>query len=631
MSRRLCPPVSLVLVALSASLICAQQTAPTFGDGAANRPNVSVGDFRTPETAITTFIKPYAATKNGGPAAYLGVATETAADGKLAVTAVAADSPAARAGVQKGDLLVKAGDQSPASAEALGDWLRTKSPGDKVRLELSSGGKATDVTATLAAVSRPANAVAARNLLGADVSEVKEGQGVQIVQVAAGSPAARARLKEGEVILRLNDEVISGPDKLRALLAERKVNETITLTLLLAEKAVDLKVKLEGDASAAGQGGGGGGGGGGAAGYDNRGGGGYWKKDKYRMAVILIEYPDVKQNPKFGAKAWDAALFSRNEYKTTPSGQQAYGSMADYYHEQSYGYLKVDGKTFNPIEVSKKRAEYGEGNNRLALLTEAMEKLLARDGKDALKDFDGICFIYAGGRMNVARGSLYWPHRSSVSFQGKRWPYLICGEGGERFGNISVFCHEFGHMLGLPDLYARPENPGSEGSGIWSAMANQAGNGRPQHFCAWSKEKLGWIQPAVIDPTIPQKLILAPIEDSPKECFKILLRPDGSEYLLLENRRKKGFDASLPAEGLLIWRVIRNRPVLEESHGVEGPAGPRVFLNAVPFPSEANNSFTPFTTPSSRAQLGGGLPVNITNIRRLSDGRISFYIGYEYD
>jgi hypothetical protein len=54
---------------------------------------------------------------------------------------------------------------------------------------------------------------------------------------------------------------------------------------------------------------------------------------------------------------------------------------------------------------------------------------------------------------------------------------------------------------------------------------------------------------------------------------KVLARPDGSEYFLLENRRKKGFDVSLPAEGLLIWRVIANRPILEESHGVEGPSG----------------------------------------------------------
>src|SRR5207244_4398522 len=204
-------------------------------------------------------------------------------------------------------------------------------------------------------------------------------------------------------------------------------------------------------------------------------------------------------------------------------------------------------------------------------------------------------------------------------------------EGGQRMMNISVFCHEFGHMLGLPDLYARPENPGMEGSGVWSAMANQVGNGRPQHFCAWCKEKLDWIKPTVIDPTVKQKLILAPVEDSPKECFKVLFKPDGSEYLLLENRKKKGFDASLPADGLLIWRVVGNRPILEESHGVGGAAGPRVFTSMVPYPSTANDSFTPYTTPSSRSQLGGGLPVYITNIRKLSDGRVSFCVGYEFE
>src|SRR5204863_1269601 len=103
----------------------------------------------------------------------------------------------------------------------------------------------------------------------------------------------------------------------------------------------------------------------------------------------------------------------------------------------------------------------------------------------------------------------------------------------------------------------------------------------------WSKEKLGWLTPTVIAPAVPQKLILGAVEDSPKECFKILVRPDGSEYLLLENRRKKGFDQSLPAEGLLVWRVVQNRPFLVESHGVEWPPGPRTFLTDVRYPSLA--------------------------------------------
>ena len=38
----------------------------------------------------------------------------------------------------------------------------------------------------------------------------------------------------------------------------------------------------------------------------------------------------------------------------------------------------------------------------------------------------------------------------------------------------------------------------------------------------------------------------------------------------------------------------------------------------------------PYTVPSSKCQLGGGLEVYITNIRRLPDGRVTFQVGYEY-
>ena len=52
--------------------------------------------------------------------------------------------------------------------------------------------------------------------------------------------------------------------------------------------------------------------------------------------------------------------------------------------------------------------------------------------------------------------------------------------------------------------------------------------------------------------------------------------------------------------------------------------------HAVPFPSKSNTAFTPYTTPSSKSLKGGGLPVYITNIRKLPDGRVTFYVGYEY-
>jgi M6 family metalloprotease-like protein len=550
---------------------------------------------------------------------FLGLVLAADAQGKLTVEEIALDSPAFKAGIQRGDQLLKAEGKDIKTGEDFDVIMKSMEPGETLRLRLSRKDTSLEVAAILAPLSKPMLPGKALATLGVKVASVKEGEGVTIEEIVAGSPAERARLKVGEVILRIDETDISTAQKLGDLIAAKKPDDTVTLTLLLAEKRVEMKVVLgaEGEATA-------------GRGWNNRG-GRYWTRPVYRIAILNVDFPDATHNPKITAKAWEDAMFSKGTYNASATGATAYGSMHDYYWEQSHQQLKIEGKSFEHVEVSKKRLEYGAaGTNRTALLTEAMDKLLAREGKDALKDFDGVFFIYSGERAKVPRGSLFWPHRASFNYNGKRWDYFICGEGGQRMGNISVFCHEFGHMLGLPDLYARPENPGMEGVGIWSAMANQAGNGRPQHFDAWCKEKLGWIKPTVIDPSVKQKLILAPIEDSPKECIKILLRPDGSEYFLLENRRKKGYDMSLPAEGLLVWRVVGNRPILEESHGIAGPSGPRTDLAKVPFPSVCNDAFTPYTIPSSRSQLGGGVPVYITNIQRLSDGRIAFQIGYEY-
>jgi hypothetical protein len=263
-------------------------------------------------------------------------------------------------------------------------------------------------------------------------------------------------------------------------------------------------------------------------------------------------------------------------------------------------------------------------------LADALSKLTT-DKKDALKDVKGIIFLYAGSRSATNRGAVYYPHAGTVTHQSQVFRYMLIPEGGSSLTSLNGMAKEIGMMLGLPELAARTENLGSEGLGPWCAMSDPLRIGKAQHFSPWCKEKLGWLTPAAIDPTVPQKLVLSPIENSATECFKVLVRSDSSEYLLLENRRKTGFDGNLPGEGLLIWRVVNDRPILQESHGVEGPAGPTVHLASVPYPSLANNAFTPDTIPSSRSPRGGGLPVNITNIRRLPDGRVSFQIGYEYE
>ena len=133
---------------------------------------------------------------------------------------------------------------------------------------------------------------------------------------------------------------------------------------------------------------------------------------------------------------------------------------------------------------------------------------------------------------------------------------VIAEEEVPPFSNFGVLCHEFGHLLGLPELYASGGLP-HEGIGVWGLMGQgtwlRLGE-RPPHLSAWSKLRLGWVDVETIEHTTPGVRLPA-VEEVPR-VIKIpasVHRPE--EYYLLENRARIGADSSLPGEGLLVWHV----------------------------------------------------------------------------
>jgi M6 family metalloprotease-like protein len=531
-------PVRFAAAALAAGLLLvtganlvAQQAS---GGRAAATPDLA--DFRTVDKAQAADVRA-ANPAVAGQVGYLGARFAADAAGKLAVADVPADSPAGQAGLKVGDVVTALDGMPIARLEALRSFIQAKTPGDSLKLTVLRDGKELELTATVAALSKPMKLSsqpqnAARVTLGVMIGDEREGEGAPIEQIFPGSPAERANLKVGDLIVKIDGIVITGPARLREVLAGKNPNDTVTVTVRTDAKVADLKVQL----SAAGGGPGGGGRGAFAGGPPTT----LWKGDTYRLAVVCIEYPDIKHNAKIAAQDWEAALFSKDQYKkVSATGEPVHGSLNDYFLEQSCAALTITGKVFDWVELSKKRGEYSQGSgtsNKTVPLVEALTKLTARDGNDCLKNFDGIFFIYAGEAIRTNRGSLYFPHCGSLMHQGKRWTYLLTPEGGSQMTRLGGYCREFAFMLGLPDLAARTENAGVEGAGVWCAMSNPFSHARPQHLCAFAKEKIGWLKPTVIDPTVRQKLLLAPIEGSKTECYKVLVRPDGSEYLLLENR-----------------------------------------------------------------------------------------------
>jgi M6 family metalloprotease-like protein len=132
---------------------------------------------------------------------------------------------------------------------------------------------------------------------------------------------------------------------------------------------------------------------------------------------------------------------------------------------------------------------------------------------------------------------------------------------------IGTAAHEFGHALGLPDLY---DTQGStEGIGEWGLMGsgNFTSPASPSRMEAWSLNELGWVLLRMLDTTGTYTFGAAPVSDT---TFYVNVRGSNPnhEYFLLENRQAAQADTALIRShctragqppgcpgGMLIWHV----------------------------------------------------------------------------
>ena len=234
---------------------------------------------------------------------------------------------------------------------------------------------------------------------------------------------------------------------------------------------------------------------------------------------------------------------------------------------------------------------------------------------------------------------------------------------------LGVYVHEFGHWLGLPDLYCTASFPPCmlDGVGRWSLMGDGIYNkdpGNPTWYGssparpdAWSLVKVGWVTPQSVatypDPgtkSLDPVAVVPPSEIAAQGTQVMQLQASTStsnQYFLLENRQQVGFDAGLPGHGLLVWLVdqdvvnsalstntINNNAGHPGVKLIEADAdwallqyGGDVGSAGDPFPgSHGNMTLTPMTSPSSIPYTNYGW-VNIRTIAEVS-GVVSFTAGF---
>jgi serine protease Do len=173
--------------------------------------------------------------------------------GGALVSSVEKDSPAARAGLQPGDIIVKVnGNDVVRTGDLSGQVAETK-PGNTVRLQVLRQGKSQDIAVTVGELKQQRVAAAgntgedhgrlglALRALTPEEQQQVEAKGGLVVEDASG-PAARAGIQPGDVILAINGTPVTSVEQLRSLAA--KAGKSVALLVQRDEAKIFIPVPL---------------------------------------------------------------------------------------------------------------------------------------------------------------------------------------------------------------------------------------------------------------------------------------------------------------------------------------------------------------------------------------------------
>ena len=385
-----------------------------------------------------------------------------------------------------------------------------------------------------------------------------------------------------------------------------------------------------------------------------------------RGVVILVQFSDVKFKNADPQKQFSEMLNKEgyNEFHHQ-------GSARDYFIKNSSGAFRPTFDVIGPVTISGTRAYYGgtsddrRYNMARTALIEALDTLLRWNSIDFSQydnDKDGnvdfVYMIYAGvGRSSSGVVESIWPHASSITKRMGNGPtvkrYACSNEiGGRAYkansatstpNGIGTFVHEFGHVLGLPDLYDVGGNNKQKTPHSWSIMAHGGYNCptnsdnvqgcAPAFYSAFERMSVGWMA-APTELNVKGQVQLDKIDDN--IAYSVTNPQNPNEMFLLEYRTNKNWDAGQPRSGMLIWHidyvasVWSNRKInvdgshmyvdIEEAVTTTGTSA----APSDPFPGSRNvTSFNKFVFWN-----GDDMNISLTNIKESSDKE---YITFDVD
>lgn len=312
-----------------------------------------------------------------------------------------------------------------------------------------------------------------------------------------------------------------------------------------------------------------------------------------RVKVLLVDFADKQGH--LPPSHFEDMLFSVEKHPT--------GSMADFYKEVSLGKVQITGSVHGWLRLPEPYAHYANNEsgmkaghyprNAQRMAEDAVQAALANGvvfdaGLDKLgQGIVTALFIVHAGRGAEAlhpsiAGSEIWSHKWSLKTPVQVGPnlqasiYLTVPEDCL----VGVCAHELGHLAFQWQDFYDPNyaEDGKEwaGSGAWDLMAGGSWNGggsRPAHPAALHKSQHGWVDVEVVKKkTGTTSVTLPPFTSTSGKVVRLeSYRLKHKQYLILENRRRSGFDGGLPGDGLLVWRI-------DERGEQEAPDAPGMLL-----------------------------------------------------
>jgi M6 family metalloprotease-like protein len=302
--------------------------------------------------------------------------------------------------------------------------------------------------------------------------------------------------------------------------------------------------------------------------------------NKFRGLVLLLQFLDrpfiysdahtLFNNMINGEGYTGFTDFKGKEIKYT-------GSVYDFFNENSNGNFKPQFDVYGPIKVPYEQTYADQASGAPTLIKAALKAINDTvDFKKYDSDGDGtVDMVYlivsgAGSNYGLNDPMYLWPHASSLSsfaLDGVSFGRYACST--ELYGlqtdsiidGMGTICHEFGHVLGLSDLYDTNYTASGLSShpGYWSIMAsgNYLNKSRsPAGYSLYERYAMGWTKPEVIYKA--EKYTVKPLQTS-NAGYRINSAVN-KEFFLIENRQNVRWDSYLRGHGMLVWRVDSTNP-----------------------------------------------------------------------